>query len=218
MDPPRLAAIMGTGAEPVQASLRLLLARIECVNGLTTSRGRYTRAMLFDRKNIYDGRVIHVSIDTVDLPNGVRLPLEIVRHPGGAAAVAIDAEDRVCLLRQYRHAAGGYIHELPAGKLEPGELPELTVQRELAEEAALSAAHWESLGAYFSSPGVFTEVIHLYLATDLAQATAAPEAGEVFEVEWWPLERAVQKALSGELTDAKTIIGILRAAARKKIA
>jgi ADP-ribose pyrophosphatase len=174
--------------------------------------------MLFDRKKIYDGRVIQVSVDTVDLPNGVRLPLEIVRHPGGAAVVAIDAENRICLLRQFRHAAGGYIHELPAGKLEPEEPPEITVKRELAEEAALSATHWESLGAYFSSPGVFTEVIHLYLATELSPATGAPEAGEVFEIEWWPLELAVSRALDGELTDAKTIIGILRAAARKKIA
>jgi len=174
--------------------------------------------MLIDRKDIFEGRVIKVSVDTVDLPNGVRLPLEIVRHPGGAAAVAIDADNRVCLLHQYRHAAGGYIYELPAGKLEPGELPGITVQRELAEEAAVSAGHWESLGNYYSSPGVFTEVIHLYLATDLAPAESAPEAGEVFQVEWWPLELAVARALSGELTDAKTIIGILRAAARQKIA
>ena len=174
--------------------------------------------MLLDRKVIYTGRVIDVSVDTVDLPNGARVPLEIVRHPGGAAAVAIDAENRVCLLRQFRHAAGGFIYELPAGKLEPGEPPERTVRRELVEEAATSAAHWESLGSYFSSPGVFTEVIHLYLATDLTHASAAPEADEVFQVEWWPLQTAVERALNGELTDAKTIIGILRAASRKKIA
>jgi ADP-ribose pyrophosphatase len=175
-------------------------------------------AMLIARKENFAGRVIKVSVDTVDLPNGVRLPLEIVRHPGGAAAVAIDADNRVCLLRQYRHAAGGYIHELPAGKLEPGEPPSITVKRELAEEAAVSAGQWESLGAYFSSPGVFTEVIHLYLATDLTPVASVPEDGEVFQVEWWPLEEAVAKALSGELTDGKSIIGILRAAARLKIA
>jgi 8-oxo-dGTP pyrophosphatase MutT (NUDIX family) len=174
--------------------------------------------MLFERKKIYDGRVIQVSIDTVDLPNGVRLPLEIVRHPGGAVAVAIDADNRVCMLRQFRHAAGGYIHELPAGKLEADEPPEITVQRELTEEAAVIAGRWESLGAYFSSPGVFTEVIHVYLATELSPAKSAPETGEVFQVEWWPLEQAVEKALNGELTDGKTIIGILRAAARRKIA
>jgi ADP-ribose pyrophosphatase len=174
--------------------------------------------MLFDRKLIYEGRVIRVSVDTVDLPNGVRLPLEIVRHPGGAAVVAIDAQDRVCLLRQFRHAAGGYIYELPAGKLEPGEPPEITARRELVEEAAMSAGRFESLGAYFSSPGVFTEVIHLYLATDLTPAAGVPETGEVFEVEWWPLADAVARARSGELNDAKTIIGILRTAARKNIA
>jgi ADP-ribose pyrophosphatase len=174
--------------------------------------------MLVDRKEIFEGRVIKVSVDTVDLPNGVRLPLEIVRHPGGAAAVAIDADNRVCLLRQFRHAAGGFIYELPAGKLEPDEPPEVTVKRELQEEAAMSAGHWESLGAYFSSPGVFTEVIHLYLATHLEPAKSAPEVGEVFEVEWLPLDKAVEKALNGEFTDAKTIIGILRAAAHRKIA
>ncbi len=174
--------------------------------------------MLVDRKVIFEGRVIKVSVDTVDLPNGVRLPLEIVRHPGGAAAVAIDADNRICLLRQYRHAAGGFIYELPAGKLEPDEPPEVTVQRELAEEGAVLAASWKSLGTYFSSPGVFTEVIHLYLATELSPAVAAPETGEVFEIEWWPLEVAVEKARSGELTDGKTIIGILRAASHRKIA
>ena len=174
--------------------------------------------MLFDRKMIYDGRVIKVSVDTVDLPNGVRLPLEIVRHPGGAAAVAIDAQERICLLRQFRYAAGGFIYELPAGKLEPSEAPDATARRELIEEAAVSAAHWESLGAYFSSPGVFTEVIHLFMATDLTPATAAREHGEVIEVEWWPLSLAVERARSGELTDAKTIIGILRAASRRKFA
>lgn len=174
--------------------------------------------MLAERKEIYAGRVIQVSIDTVDLPNGARVPLEIVRHPGGAAAVAIDAGNRVCLLRQFRHAAGGFIYELPAGKLEPGEPPEATVRRELVEEAGTAARDWESLGAYLSSPGVFTEVIHLYLATGLSPTPGKTEVDEVIQVEWWPLEIAVQRALNGELTDAKTIIGILRAAARRKFA
>jgi 8-oxo-dGTP pyrophosphatase MutT (NUDIX family) len=170
--------------------------------------------MPLERKMIYEGRVIKVSVDTVDLPNGMRVPLEIVRHPGGAAVVAVDDQQRVCVLRQFRHAAGGYIYELPAGKLEPDEPPDVTIRRELLEEAGMSAAHWESLGAYFSSPGVFTEVIHLYLATQLTAVAAHPEADEVFEIEWWPLELAMARARSGELTDAKTIIGILRAGSR----
>ena len=181
-------------------------------------RCRYTRAMSIERMLIYEGRVIQVSVDTVVLPNGMRVPLEIVRHPGGAAVVAIDAQRRVCLLRQYRHAAGGYVYELPAGKLEPDEPPETTARRELVEEARVSAAHWSSLGAYFSSPGVFTEVIHLFLATGLTPAAANPEADEVFQVEWWPLELAAARARNGELADAKTIIGILRALSRENIA
>ncbi len=123
--------------------------------------------MLIERKEIFSGRVIQVSVDQVELPTGMRIPLEIVRHPGGAAVVAIDEQNRICLLRQFRHAAGGYIHELPAGKLEPDEPPETTARRELVEEGSVSALHWESLGAYLSSPGCFTEVIHLYLATGL---------------------------------------------------
>jgi 8-oxo-dGTP pyrophosphatase MutT (NUDIX family) len=178
----------------------------------------YTAAMPLDRKMIYEGRVIKVSVDTVDLPNGTRVPLEIVRHPGGAAVVAIDEQRRVCVLRQYRHAAGGFIHELPAGKLEPDESPAATIRRELIEEAGVTATHWESLGAYFSSPGVFTEVIHLFLATGLAPVPPRPEADEVFEVEWWPLDLAAARARNGELTDAKTIIGILRASSRPEFA
>ncbi len=185
---------------------------------MTRHRCRYTRAMSIERKLIYEGRVIQVSVDTVVLPNGMRVPLEIVRHPGGAAVVAIDAQRRVCLLRQYRHAAGGYVYELPAGKLEPDEPPETTARRELAEEASVSATQWSSLGAYFSSPGVFTEVIHLFLATGLTPAAANPEADEVFQVEWWPLELAAERARNGELADAKTIIGILRALSRENIA
>jgi 8-oxo-dGTP pyrophosphatase MutT (NUDIX family) len=174
--------------------------------------------MSIERKLIYEGRVIQVSVDTVVLPNGIRVPLEIVRHPGGAAVVAVDAQRRVCLLRQYRHAAGGYIYELPAGKLESDEPPENTARRELVEEASVSAAHWTSLGAYFSSPGVFTEVIHLFLATGLTQAASNPEPDEVFQVEWWPLQLAVERARNGELADAKTVIGLLRAADHEKIA
>lgn len=227
---------MSAPAAPVQRAARLLQGRIgrdegrrpksdyflvsqpAGVPGGPWARGRYTAAMLIETREIFAGRVIKVSVDEVQLPNGLRIPLEIVRHPGGAAVVAIDSRDRVCLLRQFRHAAGGYIYELPAGKLEPDEPPETTARRELIEEASTSASQWESLGAYLSSPGCFTEVIHLYLATGLREAAGRADDDEVFQVEWWPLDKALEKALNGELTDAKTIIGILRAASRKKIA
>jgi ADP-ribose pyrophosphatase len=163
------------------------------------------------KRTIYRGRIITLDVDTVDLPNGNRAELEIVHHPGGAAVVAIDDEDRICLLRQYRHAAGGWIWELPAGKLEPSEPPLITAQRELQEEAGVSAQRWSSLGSYLSSPGVFDEVIHLFLATDLAAVKSGAEADEVFEVHWIARAAARAQALNGELRDGKTVVGILRA-------
>ena len=107
----------------------------------------------------YRGRIISLTSDEVRLPNGHLASLEVVHHPGGAAAVAIDAQDRVCLLKQYRYVADGWLWELPAGKLEPDEPPLATAQRELVEEAGVSAREWHSLGSYLSSPGVFTEVL-----------------------------------------------------------
>jgi 8-oxo-dGTP pyrophosphatase MutT (NUDIX family) len=169
--------------------------------------------MLLNRNTVYAGRVITVTVDTVVLPNNHEVPLEVIHHPGGAAIAAIDDERRICVLRQYRHAAGGYLWELPAGKIDHGEPPQQTAQRELAEEAGVQAREWRSLGEFVSSPGVFNEVIHLYLATGLRYVPAATEAAEVLEVHWWPLELACERAVSGEVRDGKTALGILRAAA-----
>lgn len=158
----------------------------------------------------FQGRVITVSVETVRLPNGSEPALEIVHHPGGAAVVALDDAGRVCVLRQYRHAAGGWMWELPAGKLEPAEPPLRTAQRELIEEAGMAAAQWQALGSYISSPGVFTEVIHLYLAQGLTPMPLQHEAAEVIEVHWMPFAQAWRKALSGEFNDGKTALGLLR--------
>jgi 8-oxo-dGTP pyrophosphatase MutT (NUDIX family) len=159
----------------------------------------------------YQGRVISVTTDEVRLPNGHQALLEVVHHPGGAAAVALDSAGRVCLLRQYRYVADGWLWELPAGKLEPDEPPLQTAQRELIEEAGVSARAWRSLGVCLSSPGVFSERLHLYLATELAAATAAHERAEVIEVHWVPFEQACLWALDGTIADCKTAIGLLRA-------
>ena len=170
-------------------------------------------ARLLASREVHVGRVTHLTVDRVRLPNGHEAELEILHHPGGAAAVAVDADGRVCLLRQYRHAAGGFVWELPAGRLEPDEPPQETARRELVEEAGIAARDWRSLGVSLSSPGVFTERIHLFLATGLDPAPLAREAAEVMEVHWLPLEEAVSRCVDGRIEDSKTCIGLLRAAA-----
>jgi ADP-ribose pyrophosphatase len=169
---------------------------------------------LQSRTQHFRGRVVNVTVDEVLLPNGHRAELDVVHHPGGAAVVALDAQARVCLLRQYRYVAGGWLWELPAGKLEPHEDPQVTAQRELAEEAGARAANWRALGSYLSSPGVFTEVIHLFLATDIQPAASAHEASEVIEVHWLPFAEARRWALDGTIRDGKTAVGLLRASAQ----
>ena len=166
---------------------------------------------LVAQREVFRGKITSLTVDTVDLPNGHRADLEILHHPGGAAIVAIDNQNRVCLLHQFRHAAGGKFPNIAAGKLEPDESPECTAQRELIEEAGVAASTWCSLGMSLSSPGVFTERIHLYLATNLSPAPDAREAAEVFEVHWIDFKTAVHRVLSGEIDDSKTGMGLLRA-------
>lgn len=161
---------------------------------------------------IYSGRVLQLNIERVQLPNGASADLEIAHHPGGAAVVAVDANDRICMLYQFRHAAGGWIWELPAGKIDNREPPLQTAQRELIEEGGMTARRWQSLGHYLSSPGVFTEVIHLYLATDLAPAPQAPEEHEVFKIEWRSFDEVLRMAYDGELCDGKSLVGVFKAA------
>jgi len=162
---------------------------------------------------IFQGRIIEVEVETVELPNGSSLELEIVRHPGGAAVVALDERMQVCLLRQFRPALGAWLWEIPAGKIDDDEPPFETARRELAEEAGLAAGRWVELGSMVSSPGVFTERVHLYLARDLSAVPDTPHPAEIFELHWVPLHDAVERARSGAITDAKSALALLRAAA-----
>ena len=161
-------------------------------------------------KHIYNGRVVALDVERVELPNGRTAELEIVRHPGGAAVVALDDQGRVCLLRQYRHAAGGWVWEIPAGKIDGGEEPGVTARRELAEEAGRTARQWAPLGAYLSSPGVFTELIHLFLARDLTGSEARTEEHEVLEAHWIALREALAMADDGRIRDGKTLVALYR--------
>ncbi len=164
-----------------------------------------------NRKIIYDGEVVHLGIETVILPNNETMQLEVVRHPGGAAVVAIDDRQCVCLLRQYRHAAGGWLWELPAGKIDAPETPDHTAKRELQEEAGLAADHWESLGSFLSTPGFCDERLFLYLATGLQPVDAEPHPHEVIEVHWKSLDEALKMCKRGDIDDGKTLLGLMRA-------
>jgi ADP-ribose pyrophosphatase len=166
------------------------------------------RHMTQQIRNVFKGRVLTLNLEQVQLPNGRVAELEIAHHPGGAAIVALDAEGRICLLHQFRHAAGGWLDELPAGKLDGGEPPLECAVRELEEEAGMQAGRWDKLGEYFSSPGVLTEVIHIFLARDLVAVGASPEEHEVFEARWVPLPDAAASAARGEIRDGKSLVGI----------
>jgi ADP-ribose pyrophosphatase len=162
-------------------------------------------------KSVYRGRIINLGLERIRLPNGREVELEIVRHPGGAAVVALNTRDQVCLVHQYRHASGGWLWELPAGKIDDGENPIITAERELTEEAGVCADHWDSLGTMHSSPGVFDEVIHLYLARVLHPSVQRLGHDEMLEVHWIAFSEALEWAQSGKISDAKTLIGLFRA-------
>jgi 8-oxo-dGTP pyrophosphatase MutT (NUDIX family) len=170
---------------------------------------------LIERKSLYKGR-LDFGLEVADLPNGERVALEIVRHPGGSVIVAIDDDGRVCMIRQYRHAVGDWIWELPAGVLDNNEAPLKAAKRELLEETGVKATRWQSLGPIWSTPGFTDEKLHLYSAKELTLGESQPEQGECIEVHWVPLEDLAVQCLNGEVTDGKTIIGLLRAHAAIK--
>lgn len=163
------------------------------------------------RKTVYRGHLVDLGIEHVKLPNGRQTDLEIVRHPGGAAVVAIDERQRVCLLRQYRHAAGGWLWELPAGKIDAGETPETTASRELAEEAGILASELVPLGQTLTTPGFCDEVIYLFRATGLQSCATRQEDHEVIEIHWLDYQEALRGIHDGTIRDAKTMLGLLLA-------
>lgn len=163
------------------------------------------------RTTIYRGTVVNLGLETAMLPNGELLTLEIVRHPGGAVILAFDNRDYVCLLRQYRHAVGGWIWELPAGVIDTDENPLATARRELREEAGLEADDWVALPPILPTPGFCSEELFLYVARTLRDIGAVPNADEQIEVHWKPLAEAIAMAIDGRIRDAKTIVALFHA-------
>jgi ADP-ribose pyrophosphatase len=163
----------------------------------------------------FRGHVVSVRTDEVRMSDGSISTREVVDHPGAVAIVALDEQNQITLVRQYRHPVGDYQLELPAGLLDvDGELPLAAAQRELYEEAALRASRWDILVDLLSSPGFSTEAVRVYLARDLSEVAAAdryrPEQEELtLTVARYPLTAAVQLAFSGELRNAAAVAGVL---------
>ena len=169
-------------------------------------------------RRAYSGKVINVDVDRVRFPNGNEGELEMVRHPGASAVLPFlsdpGGEDpQVLLIKQYRYAAGGFIYEVPAGKLDEGEDPEVCARRELLEETGCRAERVERLTTIYTTPGFTDERIHLFVATGVTRGEAeGREADEILEVETLPLSRALELVERGEIQDSKTIVSLLYAA------
>ncbi len=165
-------------------------------------------------REIYSGRIVNLRVERVRLPNGIEVDLELMHHPGAAAVAAVDDAGAVVLVRQYRHAAGGWLWELPAGILDAGEAPEHCAARELREETGVQAQRLERLGSLLTTPGFCDERIHVFLARGLTDGGHAPEADEVIaEIRRIPLADALAMVRRGEIVDGKTVAGLFLAAA-----
>ena len=168
-------------------------------------------------KTIFKGKVVTLNLETVTLPNGATVELEVVRHPGAAAIVPMKDERTVILIRQFRLAAGGFIYEIPAGKLSPGEDPRLCASRELEEETGYRAGTIERLETFFTAPGFTDEVMHLFLAAGLTKTAQKLDHDEVLEVVEMPLEQAISRIRDGTIRDAKTIVGLQSVYLRQRL-
>jgi ADP-ribose pyrophosphatase len=163
-------------------------------------------------REVYNGRSFRLDVDRVRLPNGVEMDFEMIHHPGAAAIVPVLPDRTVLMIRQYRYATGGWLLEIPAGKLDPGEAPEHCAARETEEEVGYRPGRLIPLGWIWSSPGFLDEKIWLYLATGLRETQQATDHDEVLEIERMPLQEAIDKAVRGEIHDVKSACALLRAA------
>lgn len=171
--------------------------------------------MIYDEKTvssekIFDGKVIKLKVDRVELPDGAVGIREIVNHPGGVGIVAVDDNEDIYLVRQYRKPLEKVIYEIPAGKLDSGEPVEECGVRELKEETGLVADVFEYLGYIYPSPGFTDEITHIYYANGLSQGDDNLDEDEFLEVEKMPFKKAYDMVMNGDINDAKSVFGILK--------
>ncbi len=162
-------------------------------------------------EKIFDGRILHIRRDTVRLPDGSEAFREVVDHPGGVCVLALDDQNRVLMVSQFRYPYEKVLWEVPAGKLEYGEDPERAAIRELKEETGATAGEFTSLGELYPSPGYCGEIIRMYFARQLTFGETHLDEDEFLNMERVPFDQLVERVLSGEIKDAKTIAAVLKA-------
>jgi len=171
-----------------------------------------TKALVLSSKLAYKGPAFWVTTDQVEEPGGIRARRDVVRHSGSVVILAVDGsedEPRVLLERQYRHAAGRYLLELPAGRIDEGETELKAAKRELLEETGYTARSWKRVLHFWASPGFVAESMAIFLAQDLIAGAPRPEADEAIELHLVPLKKAVEMIIGGKIHDGKTISGVL---------
>lgn len=162
------------------------------------------------RETIYEGKILHIYRDDVLLPNGRKSVREVADHPGGVAIVALDENDNILTVKQYRYVFSRVLEEIPAGKLERGEYPREAAIRELKEETGATPARMIDLGKLLVSPGCYSEVLYLYLAEGLAFGAQHPDEDEFLELCRTPFSEMLARVMRGDIEDAKTVCGILK--------
>lgn len=167
-------------------------------------------------REIYRGKIVHLFVESAALPNGKTFELEVVRHPGASAVVPLKEDGKVVLIYQYRHAAGGFIYEVPAGKLSPGEAPESCAEREVEEEVGYKVGKLEKLTTIFTAPGFCDEQIHLFLGTELVFSGQQLGEDEVLQAIEMPFEEAMNRIEDQTIRDAKSIVVLELAYRRAK--
>lgn len=170
---------------------------------------------MISSETVFEGKIISVTVDTVELKNHATAKREVVHHHGGAGVVAINDKGEIVLVRQYRYALGKELIEIPAGKIEKGEDPKEAAYRELEEEAACRAGYFEAFDSIIPTCGYCDEIIYLFLAKDLTETKQNLDEDEFVDFFWIPLDEAFSMVMSGEITDSKTAVGILKAKALK---
>jgi ADP-ribose pyrophosphatase len=163
-------------------------------------------------RSVYRGRILNLRVDEVELQGGTKTLREVIENPGAAGVVAIDEQDRLLMVRQYRYPKGEFLLELPAGKIDPGETPEICAQRELEEETGFSCPKLKPFAVIYPAAAYLTESVHLFWADALFPAHQNLDEDERISIEWLKFDKALALVLSGEIKDAKSQIGILKAA------